>query len=60
GCRGLARADFRLDQDDYYCLEINTIPGMTENSLVPKSAAAVGISFDALVDDLCRAALATD
>ncbi len=60
GCRGLARADFRLDQDDYYCLEINTIPGMTENSLVPKSAAAVGISFDALVDDLCRAALAAD
>ena len=54
GCQGVARADFRLDGDDYYCLEINTIPGMTENSLVPKAAAAVGISFSALVDDLCR------
>ncbi len=57
GCRGVARVDFRLDGNDYYCLEINTIPGMTEHSLVPKSAAAVGISFPALVEDLCRAAL---
>ncbi len=56
GCRGVARVDFRLDKNDYYCLEINTIPGMTEHSLVPKSAAAVGISFSALVEDLCRAA----
>lgn len=54
GCRGVARADFRLDGDDYYCLEINTIPGMTRNSLVPKAAASVGIGFSALVDDLCR------
>ncbi len=57
GCRGVARVDFLLDKNDYYCLEINTIPGMTEHSLVPKSAAAVGISFPALVEDLCRAAL---
>lgn len=56
GCRGLARIDFRLDGDAYYCLEINTIPGMTATSLVPKAAAAVGIGFPALVDDLCRAA----
>lgn len=54
GCRGAARADFRLDGDAYYCLEINTIPGMTEMSLVPKAAAAVGISFPELLDDLCR------
>ena len=60
GCRGVARVDFRLDGDDYKCLEINTIPGMTETSLVPKAAAAVGIGFEALVDDLCRAALAAD
>ncbi len=60
GCRGLARVDFRLDQDNYNCLEINTIPGMTETSLVPKAAAAVGIGFEALVDDLCRAVLSTD
>ncbi len=56
GCRGLARIDFRLDGDAYFCLEINTIPGMTATSLVPKAAAAVGIGFPALVDDLCRAA----
>lgn len=60
GCRGVARVDFRLDGDDYSCLEINTIPGMTETSLVPKAGAAVGISFDAMVEDLCRAALVTD
>lgn len=55
-CRGLARVDFRLDGDDYHCLELNTIPGMTETSLVPKAAAAVGISFASLVEDLCREA----
>jgi len=60
GCRGLARVDIRLDQEDYNCLEINTIPGMTETSLVPKAAAAVGIGFEALVEDLCRAALIAD
>jgi len=52
----MSRIDFRLDGDAYYCLEINTIPGMTATSLVPKAAAAVGIGFAALVDDLCRAA----
>lgn len=57
GCDGVARVDFRLDGSDYFCLEINTIPGMTEHSLVPKSAAAVGIEFSALVDDLCRSVL---
>jgi D-alanine-D-alanine ligase len=57
GCRGLARVDFRLDGDDYNCLEINTIPGMTETSLVPKAAAAVGIGFEHLVEDVCLAAL---
>ncbi len=56
GCRGLARVDFRLDGDRYFCLELNTIPGMTAHSLVPKAAAAVGISFGALLDDLCREA----
>ena len=56
GCRGVARVDFRLDGNDYYCLEINTIPGMTEHSLVPKAAAAVGIEFSALLDDICRTA----
>jgi D-alanine--D-alanine ligase len=57
-CRGVARVDFRLNGDDYYCLEVNTIPGMTDTSLVPMAAQAVGIGFDALMEDLCRAARA--
>jgi D-alanine-D-alanine ligase len=57
GCQGLSRVDFRLDGDAYSCLEVNTIPGMTANSLVPKAAAAVGIPFGALLEDLCREAL---
>jgi D-alanine-D-alanine ligase len=57
-CRGMARVDVRLDGDAWSVLEINTIPGMTETSLVPKAAAAVGIGFADLVDDLCRDALA--
>ncbi len=45
------RIDFLLEQDLHpYCLEINTIPGMTATSLLPKAAAAVGISFP----ELCR------
>ena len=55
---GIARVDFRIDSDDNaWLLEVNTIPGMTENSLVPKAAAAVGIGFDVLCEDLCRSAL---
>ena len=57
GCRGVARVDFRLDGDTYSCLEINTIPGMTANSLVPKAAAAVGITFADLMTDVCRDAI---
>jgi D-alanine-D-alanine ligase len=45
------RIDFLLEKDTYpYCLEINTIPGMTATSLLPKAAAAVGVSFP----ELCR------
>jgi D-alanine-D-alanine ligase-like ATP-grasp enzyme len=51
GCSGITRVDFRLDDDGQpWCLEVNTIPGMTETSLVPKAAAACGISYE----DLCR------
>lgn len=58
GCRDMGRADFRLAPDGRCaCLEVNTIPGMTATSLLPKAAAAVGISFPALVDRLCRRAL---
>jgi D-alanine-D-alanine ligase len=53
GCRGMARVDFRVRDQEHACLEINTIPGLTEHSLVPKAAAAVGIGFDELIEDLC-------
>ena len=49
GCRGLSRADLRLDGDQLTMLEINTQPGMTPTSLVPEQAAHVGIKFEELV-----------
>ncbi|HEY2953622.1 MAG TPA: D-alanine--D-alanine ligase [Candidatus Eisenbacteria bacterium] len=50
GCRGVARVDFRLDPAGVaWCLEVNTIPGMTPTSLVPMAAKARGISYDQLV-----------
>lgn len=49
GCRGLSRADFRYDETDpneqIYCLEVNTQPGLTPTSLVPEQAAHLGMSF---------------
>jgi D-alanine-D-alanine ligase len=51
GCRGVTRADFRYDEESgqLACLEVNTIPGMTETSLVPELAAHAGIPFEELV-----------
>jgi D-alanine-D-alanine ligase len=49
GCRGAARVDFIVRGDELHCLEVNTIPGMTETSLLPKAAAAAGIGFRELV-----------
>jgi D-alanine-D-alanine ligase len=58
GCRGMTRSDFILtDEGRIVFLEINTIPGMTANSLVPKSALASGISFPKLLDKLIALAL---
>ena len=48
-CSGLVRVDFLLSQDNIpYVMEINTLPGMTETSLVPDSAKCEGISFNKL------------
>lgn len=56
--RHFSRVDFRLgDNGVCYCLEANTLPGLTRTSLVPQSAAAVGIPFDDLCERLCRLAL---
>ncbi|QCI16469.1 D-alanine--D-alanine ligase [Buchnera aphidicola (Aphis craccivora)] len=50
GCNGCARIDLILDNNNkFWLLEINTIPGMTNRSLLPISANAIGISFDELV-----------
>ena len=49
GCQGVARVDFIVHPSRVIILEINTLPGMTETSLVPKVAAARGIDFDTLV-----------
>ncbi len=50
GCSGVSRTDFRLSpSNEPYCLEVNTIPGMTPTSLVPMAAKSRGISYDQLV-----------
>lgn len=55
---GYARIDFRMSPDGhFYCLEANTLPGMTETSLIPQSAAACGISFPELCDRIARLAI---
>ncbi|MBZ0166531.1 MAG: ATP-grasp domain-containing protein, partial [Candidatus Omnitrophica bacterium] len=57
GCRDLSRVDFRLNAElKPYVLEINTIPGFTELSLLPKAAAYGGIPFDKLCQTLLRLA----
>lgn len=56
-CRGFARVDFRLAPDGVpYVLEINTIPGFTETSLLPKAAAEAGMTFSVLCDRIMRMA----
>jgi D-alanine-D-alanine ligase len=50
GASGWGRVDFMLDGDgEPWLLEVNTIPGMTDHSLVPMAAGAVGLDFQALV-----------
>ena len=54
GCSGFARADFRLREDSaHYLLELNTLPGLTGSSLVPKAAQAAGIPFSELIERIC-------
>lgn len=53
-----ARADFLLnEQGDLYCLEVNTLPGMTEASLLPKEAKAVGIEYGNLCEQIIQESL---
>jgi D-alanine-D-alanine ligase len=58
GCRGATRTDLRIDKDgDPHVLEVNTIPGMTETSLLPKVARLAGLDFPALIEEILRGAL---
>lgn len=58
GCRDYARVDFMLsEQNELYLLEINTLPGMKETSLLPMSARCVGLDFTALVREMVTPAL---
>lgn len=57
GCRGFSRTDMIVAEDGIWVLEVNTIPGMTPTSLLPRSAAAAGISFPELVDRMIALAL---
>lgn len=58
GCKNYGRIDFILDNNNTpFCLEINTLPGLTSTSLLPKAAKAFGISFEQLIDKIIRTSL---
>lgn len=57
GCRGLGRVDIRLTPDGHpFVLELNSIPGFTETSLLPKAARAAGLEFPALCEKILNMA----
>ncbi len=57
-CDGAARVDFRITpRGRPYVLEINTVPGMTETSLLPMAAAQAGIDYDSLTEQILQSAL---
>ncbi|MBI1870234.1 MAG: D-alanine--D-alanine ligase [Chlamydiae bacterium] len=61
GCRDLSRVDILLDESETaWILEVNTIPGFTERSLLPKSALAKGISFENLCEKILERALCSN
>ena len=60
GCHGFARVDLMLAEDDVdlFVLEINTVPGLTETSLLPQAADAAGLEFDELISRILASAAA--
>ena len=53
-----SRMDFLMDADEnLFCLEANTLPGMTPTSLVPQEAAAIGVNFEDLCEQLIRVSM---
>ena len=61
GCSGFARADLMLEREsgELYVLEVDTIPGLTETSLLPQAADAAGIGFDELIERILASASRT-
>lgn len=57
GCRGATRTDMIVRNDDVFVLEVNTLPGMTPTSLLPRAAGVDGISFEDLCDWIVRNAM---
>lgn len=57
GLSGYSRSDFIHDGRDLWLLETNTLPGMTATSLVPQAAAASGLTFEGLAEELIRLGL---
>ncbi len=57
GCRGFSRVDMMVGAEDVYVLEVNSIPGLTDTSLVPRAAEADGMSFPKLIDRILELAL---
>jgi D-alanine-D-alanine ligase len=57
GCSGMSRSDFILKGSTFYILETNTIPGMTQTSLLPQAAKAAGIEFSEMLDLIIFAGL---
>lgn len=58
GCEGLSRVDIMLDKDlNGYVIDVNTLPGMTDQSDLPAEAKAIGIEFDDLVERILLSAL---
>lgn len=55
-CQNYSRSDFIVRAGEVYFLEVNTLPGLTTQSLFPKAAAAVGLDFRALIDHLIETA----
>ena len=57
-CEGYGRVDLRLSRDNApYFLEVNTLPGMTDTSLVPKAARAIGLDFETLLEKIMEAGI---
>ena len=58
GCEGWGRVDFMQDEsDNFFLLEVNTVPGMTDHSLVPMAAKEASVNFEELVAEILRLSL---